>query len=458
MLHRGSYCSSPLTYSRLLEGEIRLLRLDPGKDTEPLSAHLETWPLHDHEGGPYQKYDALSYVWGEVRSEYGQMDVDGHSFNITTAVAHALARLRFAAAPRLVWVDFICINQEGLEERAEQVSVMAEIFGSAQRTCVHLGSFTPEIASGFRTLEILRSRPITGWSEIWDHPPPLVCAGIRDLMRRPWWGRTWCVQEAVVAKEVVLLCGDHSLTWSTSGREVYRFLRSLKAAVLSPQWEQFDVGSTCFEPLIELLRTQLANGPDRDTWSEADQTPDLLDVAYDMRHRLSTELRDRFFGVLSLAKGIGHGAANLETLVDYTKTHVEVFTEITSLVLPRDPFIGAQDMPTPESDSVSTSATLQGTATSYIPADPKCSRKDRPRCDSPVSRLDNLVNLSVRLAAYVQRDDQASDSRSISQIEVEIMKGMAAINLGQKQHAAKIFTRLGRDLREESDEIASTFL
>jgi hypothetical protein len=213
---------------------------------------------------------------------------------------------------------------------------MHEIFGYAQRTCIHLGVTGSDTTFGLQALETLRSNPATGWRQIWDNPD-LVRACILDVMQRPWWTRIWCIQEAVVAKEIVLICGEHSLTWTTDAKEVYKFSRSLKAAVLSPQWKMFEIGPAYLNPLLEILRLQLDSGPDSDTWKLADQTPDLLDIAYDMRDRFSTDPRDKLSGVIALAQSRGHDTTDLKNLVNYSSTYMDVYPDFARITLPRDP-------------------------------------------------------------------------------------------------------------------------
>jgi hypothetical protein len=265
------------------------------------------------------------------------MILQGLSIEITNAVAHALTRLRLPAAERFIWIDFLCINQDDTYERASQVSMMHEIYSCAQRTCVYLGVAGPMTAFGFQALDTLRSHPTTGWNEVWDKPD-WGCDGIANVMQHKWWTRTWYIQEAVVAKEVVLICEEHSLTWLNDAKEVYKFLRSTKATVLSPQWKMYNHGSACLDPLIKILELQLDTGPDKHTWNQADHTPDLLDIAYDMRNRQSADLRDRLFGVIALAQNRGHNTTNLKNLVDYTKTNMELYQEFARITLPRDPF------------------------------------------------------------------------------------------------------------------------
>jgi len=182
----------------------------------------------------------------------------------------------------------------------------------------------------------------------------------------------------------------------------------------------------------------------------ADQTPDLFDIAYDVRHRSCSDPRDRLFGLFGIARSTGHDAVDLRAYVDYTKTNVGAFTELANLMLPRDPFISRPQNPQ-EPHRANGSAARSESSCEHEVVSKHDSPRSRPnvQVDSsgqPELRLHDRV--IIELASLVT----ASDQRSISDFNVKIAKGMAAINLNQKQHAAEIFIRLGREL-QRSDEI-----
>jgi heterokaryon incompatibility protein (HET) len=51
----------------------------------------------------------------------------------------ALRRFRLEADARIIWADGICINQESVEERGNQVSFMDEIYARGSHTLIWLG-------------------------------------------------------------------------------------------------------------------------------------------------------------------------------------------------------------------------------------------------------------------------------------------------------------------------------
>ncbi|KIX99400.1 uncharacterized protein Z520_04976 [Fonsecaea multimorphosa CBS 102226] len=55
------------------------------------------------------KYEALSYVWGSM-TERETISVQDTIVSVTPSLTNALRYLRLADAPRVIWIDSICIN------------------------------------------------------------------------------------------------------------------------------------------------------------------------------------------------------------------------------------------------------------------------------------------------------------------------------------------------------------
>jgi hypothetical protein len=101
---------------------------------------------------------------------------------IRSNLCWALRFLRDPANVRVLWADALCINQDDLEERNQQVSLMGFIFGRAQTVLVWLGTST-------------------GHYDIQEGASP---AGYYSLLcNRPYWNRVWIVQEIGLAKQII---------------------------------------------------------------------------------------------------------------------------------------------------------------------------------------------------------------------------------------------------------------
>jgi hypothetical protein len=102
-------------------------------------------------------YEALSYTWGtKANSEIAYIeseDTESLTFQIQENLASALRHLRYENKPRTLFVDAICINQEDIPERNNQVTRMADIYTLAHRVVVWWGPTSNNSKLGISTLE-----------------------------------------------------------------------------------------------------------------------------------------------------------------------------------------------------------------------------------------------------------------------------------------------------------------
>lgn len=55
--------------------------------------------------------------------------------------------------PRKLWIDAVCINQDDLMEKEEQIPLMATIYSTASRVVADLGPASEDSDAGLRLLE-----------------------------------------------------------------------------------------------------------------------------------------------------------------------------------------------------------------------------------------------------------------------------------------------------------------
>jgi hypothetical protein len=92
--------------------------------------------LQQHDIG--QHYEALSYTWGD-ENEKRLITINDQSFYVTESLYQVLFHLRLSNQDRVLWIDAICINQDGDVERGHQVQAMGSIYSSAWEVIVWLG-------------------------------------------------------------------------------------------------------------------------------------------------------------------------------------------------------------------------------------------------------------------------------------------------------------------------------
>ncbi|CAH0022339.1 unnamed protein product [Clonostachys rhizophaga] len=198
---------------------IRVLRLSGGS-TDNLFAELIETKL-DHACS----YEAISYVWGSDNKSHILNLRGGSLIKITESLYHALKDTRYSAiedGPRHIWADGVCINQEDINERSQQVGLMAEIYGSALKVITYVGQDTLDVRKGIKLAETLvaaqkesrrssanksnAKRRIPG-----DTDP--AWPALRDFLGRTWYTRMWIIQESVLNKNGIIVCGRIDIPW-----------------------------------------------------------------------------------------------------------------------------------------------------------------------------------------------------------------------------------------------------
>ena len=106
-----------------------------------------------------------------------------------------------------MWIDCICINQIDRAEKAVQIPLMADIYGQAERVVCWLG----KAADGSeRVMESIRNNDVDDFKTVEFHN------AILHVLMRPWFRRTWVLQEfAISASEPLIACGRRApICWS----------------------------------------------------------------------------------------------------------------------------------------------------------------------------------------------------------------------------------------------------
>ncbi|SMR58441.1 unnamed protein product [Zymoseptoria tritici ST99CH_1E4] len=120
--------------------EIRLMRLLPAQNwQDEVVISLKTVSFLDTEP---VTFEALSYVWGSSDTpKKVTIHETGAVVHATRNLLEALRQLRSEtnAQSPWMWIDAICVNQQNLTERSEQVQSMASIYTRATKVIAWLG-------------------------------------------------------------------------------------------------------------------------------------------------------------------------------------------------------------------------------------------------------------------------------------------------------------------------------
>ncbi|CAG9983724.1 unnamed protein product, partial [Clonostachys byssicola] len=183
---------------------IRVLRLSGGSTDNTFAELIET--NLDH----CCAYEAISYVWGSADKSHTLNIRGGSLIKITESLYHALKDIRYSAirdGPRYLWADGVCINQEDVDERSQQVGLMAEIYGSALKVITYVGQDTLDVRKGIELAKLLIAAQGES-TAINSNAKPL-----RDFLGRTWYTRMWIIQESVLNKNGIIVCGRNNIPW-----------------------------------------------------------------------------------------------------------------------------------------------------------------------------------------------------------------------------------------------------
>jgi hypothetical protein len=170
----------------------------------------------------------LSYVWGDPKDKV-PIEIDGKFIHVTKNCQAALRALRHSTDTNFVWVDAICIDQDNVEEKSEQIALMGDIYRKAERAVAWLGpdgseedlaKAEEELMHATKVIEELALqegkdfeafyRAIYGGNLRWH----VGC--IKRVFGHKWWNRLWIFQESLLSKDVLLmLSATTQVSWRT---------------------------------------------------------------------------------------------------------------------------------------------------------------------------------------------------------------------------------------------------
>jgi Heterokaryon incompatibility protein (HET) len=278
------------------EHEIRVVRLHPGpRRTEcPIVCDLIAIDLTTAPS-----YEALSYEWGSSSSKKHTIRLNEKIFAVRENLWRALYYLRDAREPRNLWIDALCINQDGVHERNCQVSRMGDIYSQAARVVAWIGEDDREARKGYAFLSELASCSIErycppgGNCQRWQHRSKW--AALNSLCMRSYWSRLWIIQEVLLASDLLVQCGPLSIQWEELSN-VFHYLRENSTGFCSPGPKLSIVSSIPFR--LEIWRKEHRIAVFTDTDHHLVPLHHLVELFEDS---LCFDIRDKIFGLRSLS-------------------------------------------------------------------------------------------------------------------------------------------------------------
>ncbi|KAL8949690.1 MAG: hypothetical protein Q9222_004219 [Ikaeria aurantiellina] len=296
------------------------------------------------------EYVALSYCWGDaedrvlVRCDDGTVMVPQQAFEMLDAVCRG---------PVSFWIDSLCINQQDVIEKNQQVAMMADIFSKASLVIVWLGPDPYHDADPmFSTIadlveKIARLHAVGGKIKYLQHgsadlhwalangehvvsalPSSVVSPGGSEAERLsrffnlPWFSRSWVLQEVGLAASTNVIWGGRALDWNAIGLTALFLVRHSKAVLdnlqLTDAVQNVCHVYTAFSPFT-LLHT-------------------FLHLLNKSRKLKSTDPRDKAFAFLS------HPTASTISINEHVPKNLDAYKDYIDIVIQMLPSIQDQWM------------------------------------------------------------------------------------------------------------------
>lgn len=283
-------------------------------------------------------YEALSYAWGSVDDPSSllvkKMGLDRGIIPISRNLDIALRHLRDQSRSRTIWIDAICIDQDGTEEKSKQVAMMGRIFSLASCVTIWLG---PEEDDSTKALDLmheiaqhidfnwhtheLRPSQFTNqphWANYRiDYPfESGELDPVSALLQRPYFERTWVRQEVALATQASVQCGQQRLPWEEF-RNIIACLNwkpILSQALVEQPWAEFRRVTEIAFGLCDIEVSGLA----------------LRSIRFDLRNIKCGDPRDQLYSILSL---LHDDDKQLNIQPNYIRTVEDLYTHVTRLKL-----------------------------------------------------------------------------------------------------------------------------
>ena len=328
--------------------QIRLLKVDLRDESNSVSYRIDIVDLSDSPD-----FTALSYVWGNPASKKTIL-LDGEPKSVTESLAaalqHAPSHWRSYHADKnaesfWLWADAICINQDDVRERNEQVKLMSLIYNKAELVIGWLGDVNRPILLALETFVLIaeaaedlseddfysldwmgehRSLFVEnfGLDVLETYPKNERWYSLTVLFDLPYWSRAWIFQETAFARDLLLCTETLNIRYAHlhTVQEKLRTLTKLiqKGLIPCPGFlansSVWNFLGTNFFDWPTILKISAARLRASRCLSE---TPEIVDpqegwiTSIMGRHLQATDPKDHLYGLLSLTK--------LDLEVEYSK-------------------------------------------------------------------------------------------------------------------------------------------
>lgn len=239
-----------------------------------------------------------------------------------------------------LWVDAICIDQDNITERNQQVRLMRQVYQKCRCVLAWLGPPRKKSVEALAFIIDLgeaygRTRSIDFVRQLLSDPRhESSWLALDRLFKRPWWQRVWIKQECVLPSDLVFVSGQQCCSLSQLYSAILclskalNFYTGLVQGTVPSNLETIDpktghkttmmLGNQGYQGIQQVLRLR-----DFRTANDGLLLP-FLSVLNETKDVASTDPRDQIYGLLGLA-------GDAEALVanpDYAAPVSSVFADL----------------------------------------------------------------------------------------------------------------------------------
>ncbi|KAI1335731.1 heterokaryon incompatibility protein-domain-containing protein [Xylariaceae sp. FL0016] len=312
------------TYDRSLTTgmEIRLLKVFPRDSGEEVYCEIVY-----HLLPKMVDYHAISYTWGDT-TEKTTMAVNGKAMVVPRKVAEMLRALRHDWKPVLLWIDFVCINQNDNDEKSHEIQLMRHVYHRAMSVIVWLDPLPDSIVAIEVLVEMARNIQFGGMTasqgqQIYGQVEQRArVLSLARFLANDYFNRLWTVQEVASSRALEVICGNHSILWEDLS-QVLVFFGNPEMVGFLQRTDQMDVVSCNQDSLRHGQMTcQVKAHMTRDL------SFNLARTLMSFRSFKCKDPRDKVYALLGLVGGVSHPLVE----PDYNKSEVQLYKDVARYV------------------------------------------------------------------------------------------------------------------------------
>ncbi|ETS79924.1 hypothetical protein PFICI_07453 [Pestalotiopsis fici W106-1] len=279
-----------------------------------------------------EPFDAISWCWGEASAvNQKNITVGKYTLSVPANAYEVLVELCVAQKRKRIWIDAVCMNQNDIHEKSQQVAMMDTIYQRATMTLVWLGK---DKGTARRAKEMIRR--IADWRQVKlpfisgtdeeeyglfaderqtdAFPLNIDWDALTSLFSAVWFTRIWIIQEVVLSKHCHLFMGKTEICWKQLAQVMWYISNNIERTKLGERgksgvWNAVIIGRTQKRRLgpLELLES----------------SPDFG----------ATNPKDRIFALYGLLKTDTRTALHTAFYPNYDAKLVDIYTKATRATL-----------------------------------------------------------------------------------------------------------------------------